>query len=169
MLIGFFVAGDVSELYSYRTEPNRFNIKGSSMKSNIIKFFICANLIPSLAFSLTTSDLKNAPASDLIIGMQTACDNGNKEDLLRLHSKRIKTLLQKSPNSNEIMSMYCPQVKEVIDRLGGEPKNGVYFIRNHPRIPNKFELCITTKNAPDSCKMSADVIIEDGILKKDEL
>ncbi len=131
--------------------------------------FIVIAAYPFAVSALTTADLATAPPANLINGVRAACRTGNYEKIASWHSKRIEALLLVAPDRALVTSVYCTQVEQLIERLGGDAGTANYFIRQNPDTPKKFELCMAPRTAAGTCKMHFDVIIEGGQLKKDEL
>lgn len=104
----------------------------------------------------------------LINGMKSTCTNGDNDQFISLHSNEISTIFMEAPNKAEIVSMYCDAIDTIFQDIDSTPLSARYSLIKERDSSETLTLCIDSMSGSKSCQYGFDVIIEDGILKKDE-
>lgn len=115
------------------------------------------------------------PAS-LLRQFESSCTGGQRARFFSLHSRRVEKSLsaESEARQSEIFRGYCGMVRELMARMpGGDPAAAAYMRKEMPmgtKGRTKSVLCIMPAPAEQSsCNIQFDIVIEDGVMKKDEL
>jgi hypothetical protein len=120
--------------------------------------------------------IEPAQPAGLLRQFESSCTGGQRAKFFALHSKKIEKRLsaESEARQGEIFRMYCGMVRELMAKMpGGDPAAAAYMRKEVPvgsKGRRKSVLCIMpAPSEQPSCKFQFDVVIEDGVMKKDEL
>ena len=117
-----------------------------------------------------------AQPARLLRQFESSCTGGQRAKFFALHSKRIENKLsaESEGRQTEIFRMYCGMVRELMAKMPeGNPAAAAYMKKEMPTGSGgrtKSVLCIMPVSAEQSsCNIQFDIVMEDGVMKKDEL
>lgn len=120
--------------------------------------------------------IEPAQPAGLLRQFESSCTGGQRAKFFALHSKKIERILsaESEAGQSEIFRMYCGMVRELMAKMpGGDPAAAAYMRKEVPvgsKGRRKSVLCIMpAPSEQPSCKFQFDVVMEDAVMKKDEL
>lgn len=120
--------------------------------------------------------IEPAQPARMLRQFESSCTGGQRARFFALHSKRIEKILsaESEARQSEIFGIYCGMVRELMAMMpGGDPAAAAYMRKEMPmgsKGRTKSVLCIMpAPGEQSSCNIQFDIVIEDGVMKKDEL
>jgi hypothetical protein len=120
--------------------------------------------------------IEPAQPARMLRQFESSCSGGQRARFFALHSKRVEKILaaESEARQSEIFKLYCGMVRELMAKMpGGDPSAAAYMRKEMPLGSTgrrKSVLCIMpAPSEQSSCNIQFDIVIEDGVMKKDEL